>query len=120
LGPARIQPGGWCEKKPVADPEKKKMNYQPGFVIKVGGSPKTDISLGRLKRLTQQKVLRIDSETKIEERNFAGLNYTLTWTGIVKDIYKLTLANRSIIEYAKRFLDRWEYKIKITIEESGE
>jgi len=96
------------------------MNNEPELIITVAGSPYKYGDVERIKRLSHIKIIRIDSEVKLEERNFAGINYRYVWTGKIKNWYALTVAHRVILEEISKYLVKWEYSVKVNLSESGE
>ena len=96
------------------------MNNDPEFLISVAGTPKTEYDLERFKRLSHVKILKINPDTKLDETNFARINYKFEWSGDIKNWSALTYAHRAILEYSDKYLDKWEYDIKINLKESGE
>jgi len=88
------------------------------FKIEVSGDPKTDTSIVKVIGLTHMRMIKVDPDVKLNEINFAGLSYRLTWEGIPRDITKIDLAYRSAIRYAISYLKNWEINIKIRYRES--
>jgi len=71
-----------------------------------------------LSRIIQRSVLKIDQNVEFSTVNFARINYRLTWTGLPRDMNKITLANNAIKRAVGKYFSNWSYTIKISKKES--
>jgi len=89
------------------------------YLIEVSGQPKEPGDIERLIRILHRSVLRFDPDTKLNEVNFARIAYRLSWEGIPGVLYSLTMAQRVIEREIRKYLNEWEYSIKLNLIETG-
>jgi len=95
------------------------MRKDEQFKITIIGDPKSAGDYERLKGRSHIKIIKVDQGAKLEITHFARLTYKLIWTGKINNWYALTIAQKAISEYTKRYFNKWSYSIKINLLESG-
>lgn len=71
-----------------------------------------------LSRIINRSVLKIDPAAEFSTVNFARINYRLTWTGLPRDMNKITLTKKAIKRAVGKYFSNWSYTIKISLKES--
>jgi len=90
------------------------------FLIEVSGRPKDDMAVERFSKKIHRIMLGVDPDVELSTVNFARLNYRLSWSGVPRDMNKITLARRTIQRIIVKYFENWEYHFKINLKESGD
>jgi len=90
------------------------------LLIEVTGRPIDDLAVERFSRQIHRIMLGVDPDIELSTVNFARINYRLIWSGIPRDMNKITLAKRTIKRVVVNYFENWEYYIKVNLKESGE
>ena len=96
------------------------MEITSSFLIEVSGRPLDSTAVESLARQVQRILLKVDQNIKFETVNFAGINYRLSWSGIPRDMQKITTAKTNIKRIVVKYFENWEYYIKVNLKESGD
>ncbi|MBA7556720.1 hypothetical protein ES705_49437 [subsurface metagenome] len=93
---------------------------QGTFKIKITGKLLAIGSDILLKERASNLIRKIDPGTKLEERNFARIKYSYTWTGIPKNFGAANSVLKFLTEDIGKYLLDWETDIEMQLIESGE
>jgi len=93
------------------------MAYSGTFSITVSGDPIKESSILGFEAQVQNRVLRVDENVELDERNFMRLTYTMKWTGIPKNMVALSNVWSTIKRIIDAYLEKWSYKINIDLVE---
>ncbi len=118
--PARLQSrrgGGGQHFKPHRG---KDMSIIPQYEIKISGVPIAGKNMLTFIKTVDSRIKKIDPASISDSRNFAGIKYTFTWQGDLKDFTYIDNVKNSIVTYANRYLKNWVLSIKINYIEHEE
>ena len=84
------------------------------------GRPLNDSAVERFSKQIHRILLKVDPDVELSKVNFQRLNYRLSWSGVPGNMYKITLAGRTIKRIVMKYFNNWEYSIKVNLKESGD
>lgn len=85
------------------------------FYCKISGAPKEENSIDRLRTRVHQRMILVDPDIEVFERNFARLKFTLEWVGLPKNIDKIDFAYKAAVKVAEENLDGWEFSVSVML-----
>jgi len=89
------------------------------FRILINGKP---LSIGteiKLKERASRMIIKIDPMVKLEERNFARLEYTYEWTGVPRNFGDANAVLKFLTESVGQYFRDWTTDIKMQLIEDG-
>jgi hypothetical protein len=93
--------------------------YGGTFEINVVGNPIKSYSIRDFEATMGRKVLAVDIEAKVDERNFQGITYNITWTGTPRNMAALSAVWNYLRASIGVYLRVWTFKVVINLSEKG-
>lgn len=91
------------------------MSDKSNFLIEVSGEPVDDSAVERFSRLIHRILMKEDLNVRLATVNFARLFYKLSWSGLPKDMYYISMAHKKILEEMGKYFKREAYKTEINL-----
>ncbi len=91
--------------------------YGGTFEINVVGNPVKSYSIRDFEVVMGRKVLAVDIEAKVDERNFQGITYNITWSGTPRNMVALTAVWNYLRASIGVYLIKWSFKVTVDLSE---